>query len=49
MHDPTPDSFARVLMADLVLEGIYFHSGFAFFYALGRQGKTGGTVSVIRA
>ena len=48
VNDPTPDNFARVLMADLVLEGIYFYSGFAFFYALGRQGKMGGTVSVIR-
>jgi ribonucleoside-diphosphate reductase beta chain len=48
VDDPSEDNFVRVLMADLVLEGIYFYSGFAFFYALGRQDKMGGTVSVIR-
>lgn len=48
VSDPTRENFVRVIMADLVLEGIYFYSGFAFFYALGRQGKMGGTVSVIR-
>lgn len=48
VNDPTRENFVRVIMADLVLEGIYFYSGFAFFYALGRQGRMGGTVSVIR-
>jgi ribonucleoside-diphosphate reductase beta chain len=46
--EPSADNFVRVLMADLVLEGVYFYSGFAFFYALGRQDQMGGTVSIIR-
>ncbi len=41
-------AFIRSCMADYLLEGIYFYSGFAFFYALGRQDKMGGTVSLIR-
>lgn len=48
IQDPSSHNFVRVLMADLILEGIYFYSGFAFFYALGRAGKMGGTVSLIR-
>jgi ribonucleoside-diphosphate reductase beta chain len=48
IDQPTAENFVRVLMADIVLEGIYFYSGFAFFYALARQGKMGGTVSIIR-
>jgi ribonucleoside-diphosphate reductase beta chain len=35
-------------MANYILEGIYFYSGFSFFYALGRQGKMLGTVSEIK-
>lgn len=46
--NPTPENFIRSCMADLLLEGIYFYSGFAFFFTLGRQQKMGGTVSVIR-
>lgn len=48
VQDPSAANFVRVLMADLILEGIYFYSGFAFFYALGRKDKMGGTVSLIR-
>lgn len=46
--EPNPENFIRSCMADFLLEGIYFYSGFAFFYTLGRQGKMGGTVSMIR-
>ncbi len=48
INDPTEANFIRSCMADYLLEGIYFYSGFAFFYALGRQDKMGGTVSMIR-
>lgn len=38
----------RVLIANYILEGIYFYSGFSFFYNLGRNGKMPGTVQEIR-
>lgn len=38
----------RVLMANYILEGIYFYSGFMFFYNLGRGGKMPGSVQEIR-
>ena len=48
IRSPNPENFIRSCMADFLLEGIYFYSGFAFFYTLGRQDKMGGTVSMIR-
>ena len=35
------DSFhlMKTIMANYILEGIYFYSGFMFFYNLGRMGK----------
>ncbi len=48
IENPNERAFLRSCMADYLLEGIYFYSGFAFFYALGRQDKMGGTVSLIR-
>lgn len=38
----------RVLVANYILEGIYFYSGFMFFYNLGRNGKMPGSVQEIR-
>ena len=38
----------RVIMANYILEGIYFYSGFMFFYNLGRGGKMPGSVQEIR-
>ena len=38
----------RVMMANYILEGIYFYSGFMFFYNLGRNGKMPGSVQEIR-
>ena len=35
-------------MANYILEGIYFYSGFMFFYNLGRMGKMPGSVQEIR-
>ncbi len=48
IDNPSPENFIRSCMADFLLEGVYFYSGFAFFYTLGRQDKMGGTVSMIR-
>ena len=33
----------RVMMANYILEGIYFYSGFMFFYNLSRNGKMSGS------
>ncbi len=44
------DDFAllKVLMANYILEGIYFYSGFMFFYNLSRMGKMPGSAQEIR-
>lgn len=41
-------TFVRTLIANYILEGIYFYSGFMFFYNLGRNGKMSGSVQEIR-
>lgn len=38
----------KTLIANYILEGIYFYSGFMFFYALGRINKMPGVVQEIR-
>lgn len=38
----------KVICANYILEGIYFYSGFMFFYNLGRNGKMPGSVQNIR-
>ncbi len=38
----------KVAVANYILEGIYFYSGFMFFYNLGRNGKMPGSVQEIR-
>jgi ribonucleoside-diphosphate reductase beta chain len=48
IETPTTTNLVRTIMANYILEGIYFYSGFSFFYALGRQGKMLGTVSEIK-
>lgn len=46
--EPSSENLVRTIMANYILEGIYFYSGFSFFYALGRMGKMLGTVSEIK-
>lgn len=41
-------TLVKVCMANYILEGIYFYSGFMFFYNLGRNGKMPGTMQEIR-
>ncbi len=41
-------TFLKVLIANYILEGIYFYSGFMFFYNLSRQGKMPGSAQEIR-
>lgn len=46
--EPETDNFLRVLMANYILEGIYFYSGFSFFYTLARQGKMTATSTIFK-
>ncbi len=41
-------TLVKVLMANYILEGIYFYSGFMFFYNLSRNGKMPGSAQEIR-
>ena len=41
-------NLVKTAVANYILEGIYFYSGFMFFYSLGRIGKMPGTVQEIR-
>lgn len=41
-------NFIKALMANYVLEGVYFYSGFMFFYNLERMGKMPGSAQEIR-
>ncbi|MFV0466185.1 MAG: ribonucleotide-diphosphate reductase subunit beta [Lachnospiraceae bacterium] len=45
---PTRHNFMKSVIANYILEGIYFYSGFMFFYNMGRNGKMLGTVQEIR-
>ena len=48
MNDRSTFQFMKVLVANYILEGIYFYSGFMFFYNLGRNGKMPGSAQEIR-
>ena len=43
-----PYSLVKTMVANYILEGVYFYSGFMFFYNLGRNGKMPGSVQEIR-
>ena len=42
------ENIIKAMFANQILEGIYFYSGFTFFYALGRAGKMIGSTQMIR-
>lgn len=46
--EKTPEQLLKTMVANYILEGIYFYSGFMFFYNLGRIGKMPGSVQEIR-
>ncbi len=48
LDQPNPENLLRAVVANCALEGIYFYSGFAVFYALARTGRMMGTASIIR-
>ena len=43
-----PLTLLKVMMANYILEGVYFYSGFMFFYNLSRNGKMPGSAQEIR-
>ncbi|HOO26008.1 MAG TPA: ribonucleotide-diphosphate reductase subunit beta [Clostridiales bacterium] len=47
-HEKTPENLMRTIVANYILEGIYFYSGFMFFYNLGRNNVMPGSVQIIR-
>lgn len=46
--DPSEINFLRTIFANYILEGIYFYSGFSFFYTLARQGKMTATATIFK-
>jgi ribonucleoside-diphosphate reductase beta chain len=47
-NNPTDESMVKAMFANQILEGIYFYSGFAFFYTLAKSGKMLGSAQMIR-
>jgi ribonucleoside-diphosphate reductase beta chain len=48
VEEQTVKGFAKVCMANYILEGIYFYAGFSFFYNLARFGKMTGVGTEIK-
>lgn len=48
IENPTMHNFIKSVMANYILEGVYFYSGFMFFYNLERNGKMPGSSQEIR-
>ena len=46
--DKSKENFMKVIIANYILEGVYFYSGFMFFYNLARNNKMTGSVQEIR-
>jgi ribonucleoside-diphosphate reductase beta chain len=46
--NPTEQDIVKAMFANQILEGIYFYSGFTFFYTLARSGKMLGSAQMIR-
>ncbi|MGV2622647.1 ribonucleotide-diphosphate reductase subunit beta [Halobacillus sp. ACCC02827] len=46
-EDPSVDTFLRSIVYDVVLEGLFFYAGFAFFYNLARNNKMVSTSTMI--
>jgi ribonucleoside-diphosphate reductase beta chain len=48
IDDPSDQQFSRVLIANYLLEGLYFYNGFNFFYNLASRHLMIGTSEIIR-
>lgn len=46
-NEPTIENFLKSIVFDIILEGLNFYSGFAFFYNLARNQKMVGTSTMI--
>lgn len=46
--EPNEHNFLKTIFANYILEGIYFYSGFSFFYTLARQGKMTATATIFK-
>ncbi len=47
-ENPTERNIILAMFANQILEGIYFYSGFSYFYTLARSGKMLGSAQMIR-
>jgi ribonucleoside-diphosphate reductase beta chain len=47
-EDPTPANFARAIVGNVILEGVYFYSAFLVFYTLARNGKMLASADMIK-
>lgn len=47
-QNPTERNLIKAMFANQILEGIYFYSGFSYFYTLARSGKMLGSAQMIR-
>ena len=47
-ENPNELNLLKAMFANQILEGIYFYSGFSFFYTLARSGKMLGSAQMIR-
>lgn len=47
-EEPTETNLLKALFANQILEGIYFYSGFSYFYTLARNGKMLGSSVMIK-
>ena len=47
-QNPTDQNIVKAMFANQILEGIYFYSGFTFFYTLARGGKMLGSSQMIK-
>ncbi|MFG6494099.1 ribonucleotide-diphosphate reductase subunit beta [Fictibacillus sp. UD] len=47
LHHPSPETFLKSIIYDVILEGLNFYSGFSFFYNLARNQKMVSTSTMI--
>lgn len=48
LENPNDENFSKVVIADYLLEAIYFYNGFNFFYLLASRNRMMGTSDIIR-
>src|SRR5699024_5656478 len=48
VEEPTIENVLRTLVYTILLEGMFFYSGFAFYYNLARHNKMQGTSTMVR-